>query len=54
MRQQELRFYLNIVSLLQNPSGLMTGAANGYVAGQIYYDAIMVRTQSSAFGLIDS
>lgn len=29
--------------ILQSPQGLMTGSANGYVAGQIYYDAIMVR-----------
>ena len=28
---------------VQNMNGLTTGAVNGYVAGQIYYDAIMVR-----------
>ena len=33
--------------LLQDPAALMSGAANGYVAGQIYYDAIMVSTHSS-------
>ena len=32
-----------IVSSLQDTSDLATGSANGYVTGQIYYDAFNVR-----------
>ncbi len=46
MYQPTLKLPLIPGSLVQNPSGLLTGAANGYVAGQIYYDAIMVSMHS--------
>jgi hypothetical protein len=35
--------------MVQDPTTLTTGAANGYVGGQIFYDAFMVmdRTQNT-------
>ena len=34
--------------VMQDPTTLTTGAANGYVGGQIFYDAFMVGTPSPA------
>ena len=35
-----------LVMLLQDPSNLLTGNANGYVGGQIYFDAFNVSLQT--------
>lgn len=43
-------------SHMQDPSDLLTGSANGYVAGQIIYDAFLVRNLQTSehltFGLV--
>lgn len=37
----------NHAGRVQNPDDLTTGAANGYVSGQIFYDAFYVSTPST-------
>ena len=41
---QDMSFEMvqGLLESMQDPEGLTTGTAHGYVAGQIYYDAIMV------------